>query len=98
VVDRAAQGQVFCEYFGFLCHSFIHSFIHSFMHSFMHLFIPLIPAQLSPSIIQGWYNRPINGLSTDGIGSAAAPWIKQEENSRLGQPQVKNDAERLSKT
>jgi hypothetical protein len=41
-VERAALGQVFSEYYGFLCQSFI----------------PLIVPQLSTSIILGWYNTP----------------------------------------
>jgi hypothetical protein len=34
-------------------------------------FIPSI-AQQSKSIYQGWYNMPINGLSTSGLGSTPA--------------------------
>jgi hypothetical protein len=52
-VDRAALGQVSSQYFGFPCHSFS----------------PPTASQSSPSIIQGWYNRPINDLgSTPGPG------------------------------
>jgi hypothetical protein len=57
VVDRGALGQVFSEYFGFPCHPFI----------------PLITPQSSPSsLIQGWYNMPINGRSNSGLGSISA--------------------------
>jgi hypothetical protein len=64
VVDRAALGQVSSEYFSFPCHSFI----------------PLIAPQSSPSIIQGWYNRPINDRSNSGPGSTPAhPQIKNFE-------------------
>jgi hypothetical protein len=51
VVERAALGQVFSEYFGFPCHSFS----------------PLIAAQSSPSIMQGWYNRPIHFRSNSRL-------------------------------
>jgi hypothetical protein len=51
-----ALGQVFSEYFGFSCHSFI----------------PLIASQSSPSIILGRYNRPIYGRSDSGLGSTTA--------------------------
>jgi hypothetical protein len=57
VVDRAALGQVSSEYFGFPCHSFI----------------PPTAPQSSPSTIQGWYNRSINGRSNSGLGSTPAP-------------------------
>jgi hypothetical protein len=53
VVDRAAVGRVSSEHFGFPSHSFI----------------PLIVPQSSPSIIQGWYNKPINGRSNSRLGS-----------------------------
>jgi hypothetical protein len=53
VVDRAAVRQVFTEHFVFPCHPFI----------------PLTAPQLSPPIIQIWYNRPINGSSNSGLGS-----------------------------
>jgi hypothetical protein len=47
VVDRAPVEWVFSEYFGYPCHPFI----------------PLIATKSSSSIIQGWYNRQINGHS-----------------------------------
>jgi hypothetical protein len=47
----------FHQYFGFLRHSFI----------------PPIVLQSSPSIIQGWHNRPVNGRSSSGLGSTPAP-------------------------
>jgi predicted sugar kinase len=43
VVDQVALGQVFSEYFGFLCQSSFH---------------PISPQSPSP-IIRGWYNRPV---------------------------------------
>jgi hypothetical protein len=43
-------GRVFSEHFGFSCQ----------------LFIPLFAPQSSPSVIQGWYSRPINGRSSSG--------------------------------
>jgi hypothetical protein len=46
VDDRAALVQVFSEYFGDPCHSFI----------------PLIAPHSSKSITEGWYNRPINAV------------------------------------
>jgi hypothetical protein len=49
-MDKAVLGQVSSEYFRFPCHSFI----------------PLIAPHSSPPIIQGWYNRPINGCSKVG--------------------------------
>jgi hypothetical protein len=57
VVDIAAMGQVSFEHFGFPCHSFV----------------PLIAPKSSPSIIQGCYNRLINGRSNSGLGSTQAP-------------------------
>jgi hypothetical protein len=57
VMDRAALGQVLSDHFCFLCHSFI----------------PLIAPQSSPSIIHGWYNRPINGCSHSGLCFTPAP-------------------------
>jgi hypothetical protein len=57
VVDRAALGQVFSEYFNFPCHSFI----------------PLITPQLSPFVIQSWYKWPFSGHSTGRLGSTPAP-------------------------
>jgi hypothetical protein len=50
-VDRVALGQVFFEYLGSICHSFI----------------PSTVPQSSASIIRGWYNRPMNGLSNRGF-------------------------------
>jgi hypothetical protein len=61
VVDSAALGQVFSEYFSFPYHSFS----------------PLTAPQSSPSIILGWYNRPINGRSNSGLGSTSDPYIKK---------------------
>jgi hypothetical protein len=55
VMDRATLGQVFFKYFGFSCLSFI----------------PLIASQPSLSIIEEWYNRPLNGHSSSGVVSAA---------------------------
>jgi hypothetical protein len=57
MVDRAALRQVSSEFFGFPCHSFI----------------PLIAPQSSPSIMQGWYNRPIYDRSNSGLGSTPVP-------------------------
>jgi hypothetical protein len=62
VVDRAALRQVFSEYLGFTCYSFI----------------PLIATQSSPSIIQGWYSRPIYDRSNIGLGSTPAPQVNKE--------------------
>jgi hypothetical protein len=56
VLDRAAPGQLFSEYFGFPCHSFI----------------PLIAPQLTSSLIQGCYSRLINGCSNNGLCSTTA--------------------------
>jgi hypothetical protein len=53
---QAALGQVFSEYLGFPCHSFI----------------PLIAPQSPPSIIQSWYSRPINDRSNRGLVSTPA--------------------------
>jgi hypothetical protein len=62
---RAALAQVFSEYIGFPCHSFINSFIHSS--------IPQIDPQPSPSIIQGWHSRPVNVGGNSGLDSTPAP-------------------------
>jgi hypothetical protein len=59
VVESAALGQVFSEYFGFLCQSFI----------------PLIAPQSLPFIIQGWDSMPINGRSESGLASTPASYI-----------------------
>jgi hypothetical protein len=56
VLDKAALGPDFSEHFSFPCQSFI----------------PLTAPQSSPSIIQGWYNRPISGRSNSGLGSTPA--------------------------
>jgi hypothetical protein len=56
MVDEATQGQVFSEYFGFSCESFI----------------PPINRQSLPYVIQGWYTRPVSGGSNSALGSAAA--------------------------
>jgi hypothetical protein len=56
VVARAALGQVFPVYFGFPCYSSVH----------------INALQSSPSTIHGWYNRPINGSSNDGLGFTSA--------------------------
>jgi hypothetical protein len=61
-MERAALGQVFSEYFGFPCHSFI----------------PLIGPQTLPSIVKGWGNRPILGLNISGFGSTPAPYINKK--------------------
>jgi hypothetical protein len=50
-MERAALGQVLCEYFGYSCH----------------WFTPLTFPQSSPSITQGWYNRTTNGHSNSGL-------------------------------
>jgi hypothetical protein len=55
------RGQVFPECFGSPCHSFI----------------PLVAAQSSTSIIQGWCNMSMNRLSNSGLRSAPAPQIKK---------------------
>jgi hypothetical protein len=62
LVDKVALGQVFSEYFGFLCHSLI----------------PLTAPQSSPSIIEDWDNRLINGCSNSGLGSRPAPQINKK--------------------
>jgi hypothetical protein len=61
-VDRAALRQVLFEYFHFSRHSFI---------------LLTVP-QSSPSVIQGWYNKPINDRSNSGLGSTLAPWINKQ--------------------
>jgi hypothetical protein len=62
VVDRQALGHVFAECFCFPCHSFI----------------PLTAPQSPPAIMQGWYNRPINGRSDSGLGSTPVPQINRQ--------------------
>jgi hypothetical protein len=62
VVDIVALGQAFSKYFGFPCQPFV----------------PLIAPQSSPSIVQGWYNRPINGGSNSGLGSTSPPEINKQ--------------------
>jgi hypothetical protein len=52
VLDKAALVKVLYEYFGFPCQSFS----------------PPSAPQSSPSIIQGWYNRPISGVSNSVLG------------------------------
>jgi hypothetical protein len=54
---QSGTGQVSSEYFGFLCHSFI----------------PLTAPQPSPSVTQGWRNRPIKGNGISGLGCTPAP-------------------------
>jgi hypothetical protein len=55
--------QVFSQYFGgFACHSFI----------------PLNAPQSSPSIIQGWYNKPIDGSSNSEPSSTPAPQTEEK--------------------
>jgi hypothetical protein len=54
VVDRAAMGEVSLEYLGFTCQSFLSL---------------IAPQSSSSSIIQCWYNRPINGRSNSGLCS-----------------------------
>jgi hypothetical protein len=70
VVDNAAMVQVFSQYSGFL----------------RQLLSPLTGPQLSPSIIQDWYNRSINDLSNSGFGSTPAQLSKKisEEGRLLG--------------
>jgi hypothetical protein len=74
VVDRATLRQVFSEYFRLPCHSSS----------------PLIAPHSSPSIIQGWYKRPISGRSNSGLGSISATYIiigtkkKEEKIQRAG--------------
>jgi hypothetical protein len=63
VMDRTASGQVYPEYFGFTCHSLTQ----------------VIAPQSSPSIIQDWYKRPINGRSNSGLGSTTAPQINNKK-------------------
>jgi hypothetical protein len=53
VVDGTAMEQISFKYFGFPYNSFI----------------PLNGSQSSPSIIQGWYNRPINGRCNSELGA-----------------------------
>jgi hypothetical protein len=43
-------------------------------------FIPLTAPQ-SPYIIQGWYNRPINGRSNSGLGSTPVPLTNKKDYS-----------------
>jgi hypothetical protein len=62
MADRMTLNQVSSEYFGFPCQSSIQ----------------LIAQQSSPSIMEDWYNRPINGRSNGGLGSIAAPWINKK--------------------
>jgi hypothetical protein len=66
-MHRAALRQVPSKYFSFPCHSFI----------------PLTAAQPSPSIIQGWYSRPINGRGRGGLGSTPAAYINTEIKSSV---------------
>jgi hypothetical protein len=47
-------------------------------------FIPLIAPKSSPSVIQGWYNRPINGRSNSPLGSTTAPEINERESLTQG--------------
>jgi hypothetical protein len=44
----------------------------------------LIAPQVSPSIIQGWYSRPINGRSNSGRASLPAQQLKQTPPSVWG--------------
>jgi hypothetical protein len=57
VIDGAALGHIFSEYFGLPCRSFI----------------PLTVPQPSSSIIHGCYNRLINGCINSELGSTPAP-------------------------
>jgi hypothetical protein len=56
VTNRAALQQVFSKYFGFPCHSFI----------------PIFFPYSLPSLIQGWCNTPISGLSISGLDPTLA--------------------------
>jgi hypothetical protein len=51
VVDKVALGQIFSEYFSFP----------------LPIFIPPIAPQLPPSIIGGWYNRPVVAAVPTGL-------------------------------
>jgi hypothetical protein len=62
VVDRETLQLFSSEYFGFPCKSFT----------------PLIAPQSSPSIIQSWYTRPINGHSNNGRGSTPGQYKKDD--------------------
>jgi hypothetical protein len=65
-VDRAAVEQVCSKYFGFSCHSFL----------------PAIAPQSPQFIVQGFYNRPINGRCNSGLGFTAAPYINRSKNEK----------------
>jgi hypothetical protein len=54
VVDRTALGHDSSEHFGLPCHSFS----------------PLTRPQTSPSIIEVWYNTPINCRGISELGSS----------------------------
>jgi hypothetical protein len=62
VVDRAALGKAFSEYFVYPCHSFI----------------LLTALQSSPSIIQDQYSRPINGVSDSGLADKQIKQIMEK--------------------
>jgi hypothetical protein len=63
VVDTATLRQVSPKYFGFPCHSFI----------------PPVSPQSTPSIIQAWYNRPVNDCRSSGLGSSPVPNINKKQ-------------------
>jgi hypothetical protein len=73
-VDRTAVGQVFPEYFSFPCQSFI----------------PLVASQSSPSIIQGWYSKPINGHSNSGLGFTSTTYINKKNKENNAQSTTHN--------
>jgi hypothetical protein len=64
ILHRAVLRQIFSQYIGILCHSFILQ----------------IATQSSAYIIHGLYDRPINGRSNSGLGSTPAPQIKIKKN------------------
>jgi hypothetical protein len=67
VVDKVALEQVFYEFLGFPCQSF-------YATNFSTVTINYI--------IRGWYNRPVNGRSTQ----SPAPLIKEKKYEDLAVP------------
>jgi hypothetical protein len=51
VVDKVALGQVFSEYFGFLCQSSFYQFLFT----------------ITITYLRGWYNRPVSDRSTQSL-------------------------------
>jgi hypothetical protein len=91
VVDKVALGQVFSEYFCFLCKFSFHRLLH------IHHHIIIIIIVIVVIIIRGWYNRRNSGRCTKWTQSRPTPRNTRMKDERMNEDKGKQEEEGISR-